>query len=106
MKSEQGTSTIVDTAVDTGFDGFLTITPEIVLILDLPFREIRSFELANGQSVDFAIYDINVSWDGSLRQVTALVTDGGFLLGMSLLQGDTLFIDAIDGGDVRISART
>ena len=95
----------VDAVIDTGYDGMLTITPDIAATLQFPFREIRTYELGNGECVDFPIHDLTLIWDGEPRDVAAVVTDGGILAGVSLLIGYTLFIDVIDGGEVRIEAR-
>lgn len=100
-----GKAITVDAVIDTGFDGHLAVTPEITADLQLPFRETRTYQLGSGKLVDFAIHNATVVWDGELRDVAALVTDGGILLGMSMLSGCTLFIHAVDGGDVRIDSK-
>lgn len=42
---------------------------------------------------------------GQERDIEALVTEGGVLVGMLLLQGYHLFMDVVDGGEVRIQPR-
>ena len=74
--------------------------------MQLPFRETRSYELGNGETVEFQVHAITVFWDGEPKEVSALVTDGGVLVGMSLMTGYTLFVDVIDGGEVRIAKRS
>ncbi len=101
-----GTWETISAVIDTGFSGSLTVTPDLASRLQLTFREIRSYELGSGDLVDFAIHDVVVLWDGRLQNVSALVTEGGTLVGMTLIAGHTLFIDAVDGGIVRISPRT
>ena len=105
LRGPNGQSKTVATVIDTGYNGALTITPDIAVTLQLPFREIRTYELGNGELVDFPIHDVTLIWDGQPRDVTAIATDGGVLAGMSLLSGYTLFIDVVDGGEVRIEAR-
>ena len=101
-----GRSETVAALIDTGYDGNLTVTPEIAEKLAFPFREMRSFELGSGQIKDFPIHDARIEWDGKIiDSLSTIVTEGGVLIGMSLLEGYTLFIDAIDGGEVRIQAR-
>ncbi len=99
-------SEFVNAVVDTGYNGSLSVTPDIAQRLELPFRETRSYELGSGEIVEFQVHDITVVWDGELREAAALVTDGGVLVGMSMMTGYTLFIDAIDGGEVRIKRRS
>jgi len=100
-----GYTETVDATIDTGYNGYLSVTPAIVARLQFPFREIRTYELGSGDLFDFAIHDASILWDGQLQVSACLVTDGGVLVGMSMLSGYTLFIDAIDGGVVRIEAR-
>jgi|SRR5579871_4206090 len=105
LRGPNGQTETVDAIIDTGYDGYLTVTPNIAARLQFPFRETRTYELGNGALIDFAIHDATVLWDGQTQDVATLVTDGGVLIGMSLLAGYTLFIDAVDGGEVRIEAR-
>jgi len=100
-----GQPLVVSAAIDTGYDGILTITPDIAAALQSPFRETRTYELGNGELVDFPIHDVTLMWDEQTRNVAAIVTSGGVLVGMSLLHGFTLFIDVIDGGEIRIEPR-
>ena len=95
----------VDTVIDTGYNGDLTVTPDIASRLQFPFRETRTYELGSGELLDFPIHNATVIWDGQTQIIATVVTDGGILVGVSLLTGYTLFIDAIDGGEVRIEAR-
>lgn len=94
-----------EAVIDTGYSGEITVTPYIVEQLHLPFRELRSYELGDGELVEFAIHDAVIMWDEEEREIGALVTNGGVMVGMSRLTGYTLFIDAIDGGEVRIEQR-
>jgi hypothetical protein len=55
--------------------------------------------------VDFAIHLITVMWGSQEREVESLVTESGILVGMSLLYGYHLFIDIIEGGDIRLQPR-
>jgi len=91
--------------IDTGFDGFVAVSPDQAQHLQLPFLEVRSYELGDGHAVDFAIHLVTVVWDGQDRDGEALITDGGMLVGMSLLQGHHVFIDVVEGGVIRLQAR-
>jgi clan AA aspartic protease len=95
----------IDAIVDTGFDGFLAVTADVAARLQLPFGMTRFYELGDGNKVEFDIHLATVLWDGGQHDVEALVTQGGALLGMSMLRAYHLFIDVIDGGDVVIEAR-
>jgi clan AA aspartic protease len=95
----------VEAVVDTGFDGFLTVSPDLMNRLQLPFGMTRFYELGDGSSVEFDIHRTTVSWDGQERDVEALVTSGGVLIGMAMLHGFHLFVDVVDGGEVLIQPR-
>jgi clan AA aspartic protease len=92
--------------VDTGFDGLLTVSPDLVTRLQLPFGMARSYEIGDGRRVEFDIHRATVLWDGKERQVDAVVTTGGVLVGMAMLKGFHLFVDVVDGGEVLIQARS
>lgn len=105
LRSPNGQPIQVDAVIDTGFDGFVTVAPDQAQRLQLPFLEVRSYALGDGRAVDFAIHLVTVVWDGQERDGEALVTDGGILVGMSLLHGYHLFIDVVEGGVIRLQAR-
>src|SRR5436853_2965142 len=94
----------VEAVVDTGFDGLLTLPPDLVARLELPFGMTRSYELGDGGRVALDIHRTAVLWDGQERDVEAIVPNGGALVGMAMLSGYRLFVDVIDGGDVLIEA--
>ena len=45
-----------------------------------------------------------VVWHGEEREVTALESDAGPLVGMSLLYGSRVILDVINDGDVSMNA--
>lgn len=101
-----GVTETVEVVVDTGYNGTVTVTPEINDRLKLPFKETRFYELGDGVVAELPIHIVTILWDGQKRDVDATVTEGGSLLGMSLLDDCTLFIDGRIGGEVRIALRS
>lgn len=93
----------IEAVIDTGFTDMLTLPPSIIAALQLSFRTVGSYTLADGNTVLLPIYTVIVSWDGQDRTVMAVEADGGPLIGMALLYGSRLVLDIIDGGDVTIS---
>jgi clan AA aspartic protease len=91
--------------IDTGFDDLLTVPPELIAELGLPYAAPAQAMLADGNIVNLAYYEGTVDWDGAPRTVLALGTEGSPLVGMSLLYGYDLFIETIDGGGVSITRR-
>lgn len=93
-----------EAAIDTGFTGFLTLSPALVELLQLPYWEASEFTLGDGSSVRLDVYKGRVSWDGLVREVLILEAEGTSLVGMSLLYGYRLTMDVVDGGPVTIEA--
>ena len=94
-----------EAVIDTGFTGFLTVTPALVAELGLLFEGISRATLADGSEVTFDVYDVAVLWDGRPRYVLADAADTTPLVGMRLLDSHNLNIDVVDGGRVVIQAR-
>ncbi len=88
--------------LDTGFTGYLTLPSESIEQLALPFVGQRTFELANGELFRFDAYLAAVAWHGSLRDALVLLSDSTPLLGMTLLWGSRMTLDAITNGEVTI----
>jgi clan AA aspartic protease len=91
-------------SIDTGFNGFLTLPPALVIALGLIRRSRGRALLANGSEELFDIYGVTVLWDGQQRYVEADAVDTTPLVGMSLLDGYDLHIQVADGGQVVIQA--
>ena len=92
----------VEVVLDTGFTGYLTLPSESIDQLGLPSVGQRTFELANGDLFEFQVYLGSVSWHGRLSDVLVLKSDSVPLLGMTLLWGSRVTMDAVDGGEVAI----
>jgi predicted aspartyl protease len=60
--------------------------------------------LGDGQTVEVPVCRAAVAWQGRMIPVIALVSDGGPFLGMAMLEGSRLTIDARENGLVSIEA--
>ena len=89
-------------AIDTGFSGYLTLSPDRIDAVGMSFLGTAEYELANGREVTFRVYGGSVEWNGQWRDVHVLESDGGDLLGTRMLYGYLLTIDMRDGGAVTI----
>ena len=94
----------MDAVVDTGYSGFLTLPETLATELRLPFAYVGRAFLANDDEVGFDVHDATVLWDGQPRDVRADVTGSTPLIGMLLLDGHDLSIQARSGGRVVIRA--
>jgi clan AA aspartic protease len=95
---------MIDAVIDTGFTGFLTLPFSV--LADLNLRAYRREEgiLGDGSTCIFDVYRGLVIWDGELRQIDINESDTEPLVGMSLLYGYRMQLDAIEGGMVIIQA--
>jgi len=97
-----GRSEPVETAIDTGFTGFLTLPSDLVAQLALPCLGLRAAILADGRRVVLNHFEVLVEWDGQRRRVSALEVDRGALVGMRLLEGFRMTMDIAEDGPVCI----
>ena len=88
--------------VDTGFNGWLSLSPALITFLELPFRNRGRATLADGSESVFDIYEATVLWDGQGRRIAIDEADTTPLVGMALLHGSELSMQIIDGGEVSI----
>ena len=96
----------MDAVLDTGFTGYLLLPPDLVTALGLPFRNANKARLADGSIVEMQLYEGTVLWDGRERAALVYAAEGDSLIGMSLLYGNNVSLDVVDGGPVRISTLT
>lgn len=92
----------LDVILDTGFTGYLTLPAEHIVRLGLPSVGRRTFELANGELFEFEAHLASVSWHGRRTDALTLKSDSEPLLGMTLLWGSRITVDALNGGEVAI----
>jgi len=97
-----GQRQIIDTVIDTGFSGFLTLPSAIIASLALPWSASDIVTLGDGSETLFDLYTATVIWDGKYRDIYIAESETEPLLGMSLLYGYRLQVDTIEGGTVTI----
>ncbi|MCG8365565.1 MAG: clan AA aspartic protease [Pseudanabaenales cyanobacterium] len=98
------TTQLVDTVIDTGFSGFLTLPSNIIDALDLTWKGRDVATLGDGTSCIFDVYIATVIWDGQYRKIDINESETVPLIGMRLLRGYDLRIQTIEGGIVTIEA--
>ena len=97
-----GQARSVELVLDTGFTGYLTLPGEVIRQLGLPSAGGRTFELANGERFEFEAYVAVVSWHDRRRNALVLRSDSSPLLGMTLLWGSRVTLDALAEGEVAV----
>ncbi len=94
----------IDAVIDTGFTGFLTVPSSLIVSLGLTWRGQAQAELGDGSLHQFNVYEATVTWDGQMRTVETDAADTMPLIGMAMLYGYHLHIQAVEGGIVTIGA--
>lgn len=92
----------IEAVIDTGFTGHLTLPLDVVDSLDLPMRGSGEVMLTDGTISTLPIYRVEVLWYARSRSVPAYAAPGGALLGMDMLRGSELRVEAVGGGNVTI----
>lgn len=95
---------MIDAAIDTGFTGFLTLPFSVLTDLNLQAYRREEGILGDGSTCIFDVYRGFVIWDEELRRIDINESDTEPLVGMSLLYGYRMQLDAIEDGTVTIQA--
>ncbi len=93
---------VIDAVIDTGYTGFLSLPTEIITALNLPWTGIDRGTLGDGSEVTFEVYAAAVIWNGEYRNIPVNEAETDPLVGMNLLYGYDLRIQAVEGGSVTI----
>ena len=88
--------------VDTGFTGWLMLPESDIRRLGLAHAGHRYSITASGNAERFEFYRTSVSWHGQLYWVEVFESIDQPLLGMELIDGSRVTVDAWDGGSVTI----
>ena len=101
LMGNNGTTDNVVFVVDTGLTEEMALTNEIIhqlgLSADDDAGEIE-LTLADGTTAAFNVYIADILWHDMMRRVAAVSTEGISLIGMELLRGSNVNIDAMPGG--------
>ena len=99
----EGSDVAIDFAIDTGFTEEMTLPPDIIDELNLPSHRQISLVMADGTTYRGETFVGRIRWHGRLRRVEVISVDADPLVGMKLLAGSNLSIDAEPGGAVTIT---
>jgi clan AA aspartic protease len=104
VRGPAGKEQEVEAIIDTGFDGWLSLPSSIISSLDLMWRRRGRALLADGSESIFDIYEAVVIWDSEARRIPVDQAETTPLVGMSLLEGYELTVQAQAGENVTIAA--
>ncbi len=88
--------------IDTGFDGYLTLSLYMINQLGLRPAGYRQAILGDGNRVVFNLFRARVVWVSKTREVPVLQVEGDPLVGMALLDGNRVIMNVVKDGQVRI----
>ena len=86
-----------DTILDTGFNGWLTLPPELVASLELSWKRVGTAILADGSQTFFDVYEATILWDNQPITVSVDEAASEPLIGMSLMYGYELLVPVVEG---------
>ena len=98
-----GETTQFDVMIDTGFTAWLALPEAVIKRLGLTRHEGAPVTLATGEVRELDTYFARVFWLGAFRPTIVFQTEDQSLLGMQLLRGNVITMQAWDGGDVIIA---
>jgi len=91
-----------DAIVDTGFNGWLSLPPDLITQLNLTWKRRGRAILGDGSECIFDVYEAVVFWDGALVTIPVDEADSEPLVGMSLMEGYQLMMQVFEGGQVEL----
>ena len=93
----------IEAVVDTGHTGWLTLPPQLIAQLDLPWHSFGQGTLAHGSLVHYDVYLAKVHWNGRVRSVRVSELAAAPLVGMSLLRGSEFRMQTRSRGKLTIN---
>ena len=98
-----GADLTIDFVIDTGCTEEMILPPAIIDQLQRTRSSDMMLTVADGTIDAYARYQISVEWHGRPREAIAILMGTEPLLGMRLLRGSNLSVDADPGGTVTIT---
>jgi len=88
------TVSMIEAIVDTGFSGYLCLSEQWVDKLDMSFRFVESYEMANGEIITRDVFRGVIRFDGQEQKVDVILTaSDDTLIGASLFKEYQVAID-------------
>ena len=92
----------IEAVIDTGYTAWLTLPPALVAALGLRWHSVGRGILADGSICLFDVHEATVVWDRRARRVLVDEAETDPLVGMALLNGYELKVQARPRGRVTI----
>lgn len=101
--NEKRSTKMIKAVVDTGYTGFLTLPSTFISELGLTWYMQQQGLLGDGSLCMFNVYESFVIWDGNVQSVEVNESEADPLIGMGLLEGYELTLQAVANGQVSIT---
>jgi clan AA aspartic protease len=88
---------------NTGFNGWLSLPPDLITELNLTWKRRGRAVLGDGSECVFNVYEAVLIWDGNFLTIPIDEADSEPLVGMSLMEGYQLTVQVFEGGRVELS---
>ncbi len=92
----------IDGILDTGFDGWLSLSPDLVTQLNLTWKRQGRAILADGSESIFNSYEAVILWDGVRLTIPIDEANSEPLVGISLMSNYQLIIQIFPEGKVEL----
>ncbi len=99
------TDEVIESVIDTGFIGFMTLSMDTIQALNLPFIRRTPANLAEDSTIFVEVYAANISWNGEHREIEVLATGSRPLIGTLLLEGNSLNVQFAKGLLVNVDSQ-
>lgn len=103
VSDSHGEEREIETIIDTGYNGFLTLPAETIADLNLAHFGREPVQLANGRREIFDLYLASVVWDGQPKTIVVDAAETEPLIGTALLDGYDLHVHFAADGQVAIA---
>ncbi len=102
IRRADGTDLTQGVIVDTGFNGWLSLPPDLIAELNLRWKRRGRAILGDGSECVFNVYEAVVVWDDTLLIIPVDEADSEPLVGMSLMEGYELKMQVFEEGRVEL----
>ena len=92
-----------DAIVDTGFNGWLSLPPDLIAELNLKWKRRGRAILGDGSECIFDVYEAVLVWDKSFLTIPIDEADSEPLVSMSLMEGCQLIVQVFEGSHVELN---
>ena len=92
----------VEAAVDTGFDGHVSLPNHLAAPLGMPYSESVEMTLAADVVINVDVYEGVVIWRGQRRPVKIVEAEGTPLVGLALMWDSLLTAEITENGAVTV----